>query len=204
MEQTYLNHLIRKYHKKSRDSVDDENDLEGPMRFFRKATWMGECLPVLPELLYQGKYLGKWKKSLINDYFTSHRIRKKAFRVVAEDMIGSDAWRSYKNHRSFSLGVFPEPDIVFELDLHGYRSRSVGNCVKKFLWVLENYGVPKVRIIHGGGYVLSEVVYYAIRFLGFDYRPTALKKGRLTEHGAVDVFSIDPDDETWIPLDCWL
>jgi len=114
-------------------------------------------------------------------------------------------WRRHRDfpneYRDDLLILFDDRGIPLpiSLDLHGFTREPAAECTETFLCLAERHRLPVVRIIHGLGDVLSEVV-EDVASQAFDEwrRAPQVARGSVTLQSAAPPPSgLWPDYETW-------
>jgi hypothetical protein len=126
------------------------------------------------------------------DYFSSIPLRHNAYRDF------SDLSKELLSTRQFlpdsgqqAILVFDGYDIPFSLDIHGFTRKPAEVAMKSFIQTARKHGLPLIRIIHGNGEVLSEMVDENVDTMGLDSR---------YDTGFVDI-RLSPDSpQTWPTL----
>ena len=118
-------------------------------------------------------------RSRIRDYFAFHPERLRVYKEAIELNSRLCDLRSFKNKYRENCIVALERsvnndfryDLPFSLDLHGFEGREAKKATQLFIDFASEASIPKVRIIHGRGQVLSTIIPPLIKAWGLSAYP---------------------------------
>ena len=78
--------------------------------------------------------------------------------------------REFPNHeRMECIVIFDDDEFPFSLDLHGFTATTARSAIRIFLNHGRRHGLPRVRMIHGHGSVLGEMVQEELEEQGLEF-----------------------------------